>query len=591
MVWYGGILMSEHMARRVRKDVSLKLVLIITASLLAIGCVCAGLLACTPAEKNANIVIDDNVYVNSIYVGGLNAEEAKQKIEKTVNGEYFNKTVNVKYLGEAYGINLKESVTLNTEETVKAALSVSDKGEKTVIPFSLNVDQSQLSAEILSYFSKRENKNNMFVFNKDYTEVKVDSSKITELLDVDKTLNVIFENVKKDIYSDVDGIVIKTGDNGFGEALYLRLARPAENATVGMNEDKSTYIIAEVVGISADKSEFLKLYSENEGNFKMTVKPTFPEITTKDLDIEFYQDVLGTYTSKYNGSLRNRTKNVSLAADFVNGTVIMPGQRFSYNSVVGKRTADRGFVKATVYTGEGTEEGLGGGICQVSSTIYCAQLRANLKTVSRTNHSYTVVYVPLGQDATVVYGAIDYVFENDTGYPIMIQTVMGGGRLTVNILGTKKDKSLTYDVVSVTNSTTPKKEVMKETPDLPQGTTQVKQNGQNGAVVSTYKIYYKDGVEQSREYIGKSTYVPMNKIVLVGTAPVEIPEENPDIKEDVEDVEGKETDTEVNIEIPDDITDIPVDLQKPSDIEPDIPVNGDDEEPEVVEPPTSDTGL
>ena len=581
--------MSEHMARKVRKDINRNLVLIIAAFLLAIACVCAGLLACTPAEKNIKAVIDDNVYVNSIYVGGLNAEEAKQKIEQTVNGEYFNKTVNIKYLGEAYGINLKEAVTLNAEETVKAALSVSDNGKETVVPFSVNVNQSQLSAELLSYFSKRENKNNMFVFNKDYTEVKVDSSKITERLDVDKTLNVIFENVEKDIYTDVDGIVIKTGDNGFGEALYLRLARPAENATVGMNEDKSTYIIAEVVGISADKSEFLKLYSENGGNFKMTVKPTFPEITTQDLDIEFYQDVLGTYTSKYNGNLRNRTKNVSLAADFVNGTVIMPGQRFSYNNVVGKRTADRGFVKATVYTGEGPEEGLGGGICQVSSTIYCAQLRANLKTVSRTNHSYTVVYVPLGQDATVVYGAIDYVFENDTGYPIMIQTVMGGGKLTVNILGTKKDKSLTYDVVSVTNSTTPKKEVMKETSDLPQGTTQVKQNGQNGAVVSTYKIYYKDGVEQSREYIGKSTYVPMNKIVLVGTAPVGIPEENPDIKEDVED--GEETDTGVDIEIPDDITDIPVDLQKPSDIEPDIPVIGDDKEPEVFEPPTSDTGL
>lgn len=581
--------MSGQMARKVRKDVNWKLILIIAASLLAIGCICAGLLACTPDENKGKAVIDDNVYVNSIYVGGLNAEEAKQKIEQTVNGEYFNKTVNVKYLGEAYGINLKEAVTLNAEETVKAALSVSDKGKKTVVPFSVNVNQSQLSAELLSYFSKRENKNNMFSFNKDYTEVQVDASKITELLDVDKTLNVIFENVKKDIYTDVDGIVIKTGDDGFGEALYLRLARRAENATVGMNEDKSTYIIAEVVGISADKSEFLKLYSENGGKFKMTVQPTFPEVTTEDLDIEFYQDVLGTYTSKYNGNLRNRTKNVSLAADFVNGTVIMPGQRFSYNSVVGKRTADRGFVKATVYTGEGTEEGLGGGICQVSSTIYCAQLRANLKTVSRTNHSYTVVYVPLGQDATVVYGAIDYVFENDTNYPIMIQTVMGGGKLTVNILGTKKDKSLTYDVVSVTNSTTPKQEVRKETSDLPQGTTEVKQNGQNGAVVSTYKIYYKDGVEQSREYIGKSTYVPMNKIVLVGTAPVGIPDENPEIKEDTED--GDEAGTDVDIEIPDDITDIPVDIQRPSDIEPDVPVTGDDEEPELGELPTSDTGL
>ena len=112
MVWYGGIWMSGQMARKVRKDVNWKLILIIAASLLAIGCICAGLLACTPDENKGKAVIDDNVYVNSIYVGGLNAEEAKQKIEQTVNGEYFNKTVNVKYLGEASVLILKRLLLL-----------------------------------------------------------------------------------------------------------------------------------------------------------------------------------------------------------------------------------------------------------------------------------------------------------------------------------------------------------------------------------------------------------------------------------------------------------------------------------------------
>ena len=173
-------------------------------------------------------------------------------------------------------------------------------------------------------------------------------------------------------------------------------------------------------------------------------------------------------------------------------------------------------------------------------------------------------------------------FENDTNYPIRIDAYASGGYLTVKIMGTKVDKSLTYDVVSVTNSTIAKKEVQKETPDLPVGTTEVKQNGQNGAVVSTYKIYYKDGVEQKREHIGKSTYIAMNKIVLVGTGEAtELPEG------------GENTDGDA-----DGSTDITDDTNLPDDVpvvtEPDDSVtedNENDEQPDITELPTSDTGL
>ncbi len=566
--------MAEQISRKVRKDISLKLIIIITVAVLALAGILAGIFAYRLAvEKN---IIDDNVFVNFLPVGGLTVEEAAQKIEQNVSDEYFNRTVSVKYLDDEYEINLAGNVSVNADETAKEALLIKTKGEKKVIPFNVTVNLDNLKKDVSLYFSRLENKNDMFLFNNEYTSVEVDSSKTEQLLDVDKTVEIVYENIKNDNFESVDGAVIKNGDEGFDDALYSRLSRSPQNATVGLGDDESTYIIPEVVGIEADKNAFLKLYSENNGRFEIDVKPTFPEILTKDLDIKFYQDVLGSYTSTYNAGLVNRTKNVSLAAGYVNGTVIMPGQRFSYNNVVGKRTAERGFLAATVYTGEGTEEGLGGGICQVSSTIYCAQLRANLKTVSRKNHSYTVVYVPLGQDATVSYGYLDYVFENDTNYPIKIETSMGGGRLTVRILGTKVDKSLTYDIVSVTNSTTPMKEIVKETTDLYEGVTQVKQNGQNGAVVSTYKIYYKDGVEQKREYIGKSTYIPMNKIVLVGTAPLppsedangETPSETvgntepgtkPDEGEAVEipDTGDASATEEADVSVTDDGTDIP----------------------------------
>ena len=576
--------MTDKPARKVRKDLKLKTV--ITIAMLIVIAIFVGIFGFMHFYHSE--IMADNVYVNTLHIGGLTVDEAAAKIEKEVNAEYFNKTVSINYMDETYNVDLLDAVKVDAKETAKDAFEKSGNvwskifhKDKIVVPFSLDVEHEILERDLIHFCSEIENKNNMFVFNEDYTAVDVDASKINELMDVEETLDAVLENAKNDVYDNITPVIIKMADDDFAEELYSRLARSAKDASVGINEDETTYIIPEVVGVKADKDVFLKLFKENNGVFTMDIQPIYPEIRTKDLDIEFYQDVLGTYTSAYDMGLVNRTKNLSLAARLVNGTIIMPGKRFSYNTAVGPRTYARGFVDATVYTGEGTEEGVGGGICQVSSTIYCAQLRANLKTVARTNHSYTVVYVPLGQDATVVYGSLDYIFENDTNYPIRIDAYASGGYLTVKIMGTKIDKSLTYDVVSVTNSTIAKKEVQKETPDLPVGTTEVKQNGQNGAVVSTYKIYYKDGVEQKREYIGKSTYIAMNKIILIGTGETEqLPDDGTDI----------DTGTDVP-ETPDDTVstdDIPT-ITDPDDT--DVPVTDGEEQPDIADLPTSDTGL
>lgn len=519
--------MSEQTVRKVRKDINFKIIIPVIVVVLAI---CAGVCGYM-FMGDADRVIADNVFVNSIDVSGLTIEEAKAKIDETVGADYFNKSVVIDYNGDSFELELRELVTVDSQKTAeetlkkynkKASAKKKDNAPKQVAPFVLVVDNKKAEEAIINHFIQSGELDSAISFNDDYTKASVDASKLPSFVDAKATVELMAENVSNDNYDKIIALSLDAGSDGYAESLYKCLVRPAVDATVGVNEDNSTYIIPEIVGIEADKDEFLKLYKDNNGKFEIAVKPTFPEITTEDLDIAYYQDILGTYTSSYNAGLVNRTKNVTLAANLVNGTVIMPGKTFSYNAVVGQRTYARGFVDATVYTGEGTEEGIGGGICQVSSTIYCAQLRANLKTISRTNHSYTVVYVPLGQDATVVYGAIDYVFENNTSYPIKIETFVGGGKLTVNIRGTKTDKSMKYDVVSVQNSTVAKGEVKKETPDLPAGTTEVKQNGQNGAVVSTYKIHYQNGKEIKREYVGQSNYKPMNRIILVGTgAPVE----------------------------------------------------------------------
>ena len=191
-----------------------------------------------------------------------------------------------------------------------------------------------------------------------------------------------------------------------------------------------------------------------------------------------FPDVLGQYVSYYNAALYDRSTNVELAAKSINGKVLMPGEVFSYNATVGPRTAERGFKVATIFVGGETAQGLGGGICQTSSTLYSAVLHADLDIVERTNHSLKVTYVPNGMDATVSWGSLDFKFKNSTKYPIRIQCEYGGGTLKVSVMGTKEDKSKSIEVIS-------------------EG---------SGSTYNTYKIYYENGVEVNRKFIARSVY-------------------------------------------------------------------------------------
>lgn len=142
--------------------------------------------------------------------------------------------------------------------------------------------------------------------------------------------------------------------------------------------------------------------------------------------------MITTYTTKYN-SKTARATNVVLAAEKVNGTVLQPGEQFSYNNVVGRRTREAGFVEAPVYVSGKESTGIGGGICQVSSTIYAAMLLAGIKADERHKHSLPVHYLPEGMDATVSYGTLDLKFTNPYPFPIIITTYADKGILTINI--------------------------------------------------------------------------------------------------------------------------------------------------------------
>ena len=223
---------------------------------------------------------------------------------------------------------------------------------------------------------------------------------------------------------------------------------------------------------------------------------------------------MGQCTTDFNPGNKGRTTNVLLATDFCNGVFLMPGDVFSYNDSVGPRTYERGFKDATVYVGNSAEDGVGGGICQVSSTIYYAALRADLKIVERYAHSRMVTYVPLGEDATVAWGSKDFKFENNTDFPMKVVTSHKTNNLTVKLYGTQTVENKVVKIETTQLSKTPFEVVYEVDETLAPGTESVKSNGYTGYKTESYRVVYIDGKEVSRTFENKSTYKKYDKVIL-----------------------------------------------------------------------------
>ncbi len=295
--------------------------------------------------------------------------------------------------------------------------------------------------------------------------------------------------------------------------------------------DKETYRITDhVVGVRFEKDAAMAAVAEASPDETVSIPLIYtqPEVTTAQLTATLFHDVIGTCTTTVGGS-SNRASNVKLAASFVHETILLPGEIFSYNGVVGSRQASRGFLPAPAYVGGETVNEIGGGICQLSSTIYLASMRANMEIVERYNHSYAVGYVPDGMDATVYYKSLDFRFKNDKDRPIKITCSMQGRTLTVNIYGTKENDN-TVKITNKVLSTSPYKTIYQEDASIKSG-KKVKTTGYTGKTVETYRsIYDANGNLISSKLEAVSRYKTRNKIVLVpvGSQEGSVPTKTPD---------------------------------------------------------------
>ncbi len=252
-------------------------------------------------------------------------------------------------------------------------------------------------------------------------------------------------------------------------------------------------------------------------------KSETPTVTAEELQKVLFRDVLGTYTTRVGGA-PGRRANVRLTAQRVNGTVLNTGDEFNYFELAGPFTAANGYQSAPGYQNGKTVEMDGGGACQCSSTTYAAALLANLEIVARTAHGFASDYIGLGLDATVANGGPDFIFRNNTPYPIKVETVYSDNhRLTVNILGTKTDENY-VKMRTVVLSSTPYQEEIKESEEVAPGERKVDQTPYTGYVADTYReIFDKDDNLISSTFEARSVYKARNRIILV--APGELPVE------------------------------------------------------------------
>lgn len=324
--------------------------------------------------------------------------------------------------------------------------------------------------------------------------------------DVSTELELVLEQLHSKNFDRIDLPLSAPTSNRMSVADVMALLPSEPKNAEFVREGNELYITDDAIGVKVEKSEIKsKIDDFNNGKeIVLNAVCSLPEFTKKDLQDKLFSAELSSYSSTYSTSAANRAFNVSKAASSINGKILLPGETFSYNSAIGNPSLANGYKVAPIFENGKTSEGVGGGVCQVSSTLYCATLYADLQIVERHNHSLIVNYVPKGQDATVSYGNLDFKFKNSTNYPIKINASASGGKCSVSIVGTKEgDKSVKINS-SILSTTQP---TVNETVDnnLPAGQRKVTSSGKTGYVVDTVKVVSENG-ETHSVHMGKSTY-------------------------------------------------------------------------------------
>ena len=479
--------------------------------------------------NNNNIV--SGVKVEGIDVSGLSREEAKEKIDSIYN-EKKQKDILLKY--EDYDATINSELidaNYDVEKAIEKAVTVGKNSNIFVNNYNI----------LFALIGKTNIDVNMTI-NEEEAKKTVESI----------GANIPGAVVEPDYYVEKDKLIITKGKEGLAvdtESLIEKIKNDLQN--IGLNQDcieipvisrvpedidiekiheeiykevqdayytKDPFTIhPEVEGVDFNVEEAKALLQEDKEQYEIQLTITKPKVTTAQIGSEAFPDLLATYSTRYDGGDVSRTTNLRIACQKINDKVVLPGETFSYNKTLGERTAAAGYKNAKVYENGQVVDGIGGGICQISSTLYNSVLMSNLDIVERRNHQFITSYTPAGRDATVVYGMTDFKFKNTRTYAIKIKASCSNGVATVSIYGIKEKEEYVISFSTKTISTIPYTVKYVDDNTLAAGTEKVKQKGANGRITETYIIKSLNGKVVSSKLLSKDTYNAMQRIVLRGT--------------------------------------------------------------------------
>lgn len=408
-----------------------------------------------------------NIKVNGVDLSGKTKEEAVEMLKNSFEEKINSKKINVKVNDKIFTLGYSDiSPEFNIEETIDKAISIG-KGSNF---FSKK-----------SWIDGKHNEDLSLEFNYDETKLEPFKTSIKDSVKTgSKNASISISNGKISITPEVDGTKV--------------------------NEDELNNKLKDVIDGSVDKDIEIVVATEID-------KPAI----TKD-QLSKINSKISTAQTNYASSGAGRAANVELATKFCNGKLLMPGEVFSYNEVVGERSAARGFKDAAVFVGDRVEQGIGGGICQVSTTLYRAAMEANLRSTERYNHSMLPGYSLPGLDATVVWGVLDYKFKNNYDFPVYVEAYTSNKNVVFNIYGNKEGMAgKTYKLIAETTETLQPTVTTKEDATLNEGTTQWEKSPVVGYRAKSYLITYENGKEINREAVSTDKYTKVDGVVIKGT--------------------------------------------------------------------------
>ncbi|MGL4990171.1 MAG: VanW family protein [Sarcina sp.] len=357
-------------------------------------------------------------------------------------------------------------------------------------------------------------------------EYKVENA-IDEALESGKNKNLLnkFIGIKKGINKNIN-IDFEYDEeimSMYIEQLNELIEIPAKDASINVDSDGVLEVIEEINGSEIDFGKSKELISK-QIKTDLEIGKSEIELPLKEKTAKVTQEVLAqidtkiaTASTNFNTADINRTENLKIATNNINGTILLPGEEFSYNDVVGERTVEKGFKEGASFAGGEVVQSIGGGVCQISTTLYQAVTKAGILPTERYNHTMSVTYANPSEDATVAWGYLDYKFKNIYTNPVYIEGVITDGIVTFNVYGHNDDlDGYTYDLIGVlTGSINPGSKRINDS-SLPKGTEIIEKRPSVGKSSKGYLIKYKQGQEIERKEISSDIYNSTQGIIRYG---------------------------------------------------------------------------